>query len=295
MDGPESARIVRDEVESLRHEIQDLQSSLTKERVLNLECHQIQKEMQMQITELTDSLAAQKAQNQKFSNHAQELELFLEDRDLLIAEQQLRIQALQTQRMEQQQSEQSEQNEFGGKFDSAVKFEEDGDGDGDSDDSESKGLRHRLLNEQMKNEQLQRSHRASIYKLEQLEMDHLSTESKAADAAGDDDTERLQREVEALRAQLQTEKKKRENLDRERRSSLAALSQNMFKKLLDSEHQHYDDKSDLERQCEQLKKIVHHLEKSKHSLLKETNQTIDKMRSDIKLLASRLQRYENWQ
>ena len=113
----------------------------------------------------------------------------------------------------------------------------------------------------------------------------------------DTDTQRLQlqRQVEALRAQLQAEKKKRESLDRERRSSLAALSQNMFKKLLDSEHQHYDDKSDLERQCQQLKKIVHHLEKSKHCLLQETSHTIDELRDHIKLLARRLQKYENWQ
>jgi len=282
---------VRDEVESLRQQIQELQESLTKEKVSNLELHTCNKELQLQITELTDSLAAEKAQNQRFANHVQELDLHLEDKDLVITEQQQRIHVLQTQLMQRnEQSEHSEhtESEFGGKFDSVIKFDEDADG-ADSDASESKELRHRLLDEQMKNAQLQRSHRASIYKLEQL------TGSAPAVLVGVSETEKLQRQVEALRGQLQEEKKKRENLDRERRSSLAALSQNMFKKLLDSEHQHYDDKSDLERQCEQLKKIVHHLEKSKHCLLQEVSQEIDNLRAHIKLLASRLQKYENWQ
>lgn len=282
---------------ALQQQIQELQHSLTKERVSNLEIYNHEKELQLQMTELTDSLAAEKAQNQQFSSHVQELELLLEDRDLLIDEQQQRIEVVQAQLMEHEQREQSE---FGGKFDSAVKFEEDADLDADAD----KELRHQLLAEQMKNEQLQRSNRASIHKLEQLEMDHLGNESKAAEAeaaaaspnvGANGDMERLQREVEELRAQLQREKKKRESLDRERRSSLAALSQNMFKKLLDSEHQHYDDKSEIERQCEQLKKIVHHLEKSKHSLLQETAESINTLRDHIKLLASRLQRHENWQ
>merc|ERR1712083_429029 len=102
-------------------------------------------------------------------------------------------------------------------------------------------------------------------------------------------------EIESLRRQLEDEKKKRENLDKERRNSLAALSQNMFKKLLDSEHQHYDDKSDLEGQCQQLKSVVRHLEKSKQNLLKETSTTIDELRHHIKVLSLRLRQYEKWE
>jgi len=271
--------------------------------VSNLEIYNTEKELRLQLTELTDSLAAEKAQNQQFSSHVQELELLLEDRDLLIAEQQQRIEVVQAQLISMEhQMQQREHSEFGGKFDSAVKFEEDAETDADTDTEADadKELRHQLLAEQMKNEQLQRTNRASMHKLEQLEMEYLGRESKAAEAEAAEaspnaDMERLQREVEELRAQLQREKKKRESLDRERRSSLAALSQNMFKKLLDSEHQHYDDKSDLERQCEQLKKIVHHLEKSKHSLLQETAESINSLRDHIKLLSNRLQRHENWQ
>jgi len=282
----------RDQVESMTQQIQDLQAALTKEKVSNLELDQTQKELQLQITELTDSLAAEKAENQRLTDHVQVLDLHLEDKDLLIAEQQQRIQVLQAQLM------QLEDSEFGGKYD--IKFEDENASGADSDHSDSKELRHRLLEEQMKHEQLQRAHRASIHKLEKLELDHLRKMDATAGAIiyedkDTDDTARLQRKVDALEAQLLEEKKKRESLDRERRSSLAALSQNMFKKLLDSEHQHYDDKSDLERQCQQLKKIVHHLEKSKHSLLQETNHTIDELRDHIKLLARRLQKYENWQ
>jgi len=166
--------------------------------------------------------------------------------------------------------------------------------DHDADDSESElsdtmQLRHRLLEEQMKHENTKHKHRESIYQLEQLETIGGSAPDDVAEI-----NERLQEEVETLREQLENERRKREHLDKERRNSLAALSQNMFKKLLDSEHQHYDDKSDLEGQCQQLKSVVRHLEMSKQVLLKETSTTIDDLRQHIKLLARRLQKYENW-
>ena len=165
---------------------------------------------------------------------------------------------------------------------------------GQADDSESElsdtmQLRHRLLEEQMKHENTKHKHRESIYQLEQLETIGGSAPDDVAEI-----NERLQEEVETLREQLENERRKREHLDKERRNSLAALSQNMFKKLLDSEHQHYDDKSDLEGQCQQLKSVVRHLEMSKQVLLKETSTTIDDLRQHIKLLARRLQKYENW-
>ena len=72
------------------------------------------------VRELDHKLAAEKAVNQRLTNHVQVLDLHLEDKDLLIAEQQQRIQALQAQLMEQEQDHQ--QSEFGGKFD--IKFEE---------------------------------------------------------------------------------------------------------------------------------------------------------------------------
>ena len=142
----------------------------------------------------------------------------------------------------------------------------------------------------MKHENTKHKHRESIYQLEQLGTGGALHD----DAVAVGITEKLQEEVAALREQLENERKKREHLDKERRNSLAALSQNMFKKLLDSEHQHYDDKSDLEGQCQQLKSVVRHLEMSKQTLLKETSTTIDELRHHIKLLARRLQKYEKW-
>ena len=176
--------------------------------------------------------------------------------------------------------------------------------DSEEDDTEeNKELRHRLLEEQMRHEQLKHVHRQSISKLEQYEIDYAlgKTGSPSPNVLNGntnnnirDINDKLREEVESLRRQLEDEKKKRESLDKERRNSLAALSQNMFKKLLDSEHQHYDDKSDLEKQCNQLKLIVKHLEKSKQKLLTETSKTIDDLREHIKLLSQRLQKYENW-
>lgn len=149
----------------------------------------------------------------------------------------------------------------------------------------------------MRHEQLKHVHRQSISKLEQYEIDQLQKhDDKKQENVNNINNinNKLQKEVNSLRRQLEDEKKKRENLDKERRNSLAALSQNMFKKLLDSEHQHYDDKSDLEKQCNSLRLIVKHLEKSKQNLLKETSKTIDDLREHIKLLSMRLQKYENW-
>ena len=164
----------------------------------------------------------------------------------------------------------------------------------------------------MRHEQLKHAHRQSISKLEQYEIDFINNldinnndndnnnyndnnnKIKNGKHNLSDINEKLREEVESLKRQLEEERKKRENLDKERRNSLAALSQNMFKKLLDSEHQHYDDKSDLEKQCNQLKLIVKHLEKSKQNLLNTTSKTIDDLRQHIKLLSNRLQKYENW-
>ena len=161
----------------------------------------------------------------------------------------------------------------------------------------------------MRHEQLKHVHRQSITKLQQYEIDYALGKTKDLPNKNNQNSngngngignnmreanDKLREEIESLRRQLEEEKKKRENLDKERRNSLAALSQNMFKKLLDSEHQHYDDKSDLEKQCNQLKLIVKHLEKSKQKLLTETSKTIDELRDHIKLLSQRLQKYENW-
>eukprot|EP00486_Rosalina_sp_Unknown_P001639 CAMPEP_0201565726 /NCGR_PEP_ID=MMETSP0190_2-20130828/5083_1 /ASSEMBLY_ACC=CAM_ASM_000263 /TAXON_ID=37353 /ORGANISM="Rosalina sp." /LENGTH=208 /DNA_ID=CAMNT_0047983581 /DNA_START=353 /DNA_END=979 /DNA_ORIENTATION=+ len=189
-----------------------------------------------------------------------------------------------------------------------IKFEDDNQVDSDEDTGENKELRHRLLEEQMRHEQLKHQHRQSISKLEQYEIDYALGNADSPSPSNDNNNDnnnnnntnirevndKLREEVESLRRELENEKKKRENLDKERRNSLAALSQNMFKKLLDSEHQHYDDKSDLEKQCNQLKLIVKHLEKSKQKLLSETSKTIDDLRDHIKLLSQRLQKYENW-
>merc|ERR1719361_2594028 len=161
--------------------------------------------------------------------------------------------------------------------DDVLKIEE----DTASELSDEAQLRHLLLDEQMNHEKTKRQ---SIHALMQL------TDNDAAEA-----NNKLRQEVESLREQLERERKKREHLDKERRNSLAALSQNMFKKLLDSEHQHYDDKSALEGQCQQLKSVVRHLEMSKQNLLKETSTTIDELRHHIKVLSLRLQKYENWE
>eukprot|EP01083_Nonionella_stella_P083187 229872_1 len=166
---------------------------------------------------------------------------------------------------------QNNENESDGFAKYGIKFDEDS---MDSPhDEHSQELRHGLLDEQMRHEQL-KDHELNV------------------NTSGNDQL--LKDEIESLRVRLVNEKTKRENLDKERRNSLAALSQNMFKKLLDSEHQHYDDKSDLEKQCHQLKLIIKHLEKSKQTLLQECCQTINDLREHIKLLSHRLQKYENW-
>jgi len=181
----------------------------------------------------------------------------------------------------------SRDDEFDKYSHDVLKFDDDQADDSDSELSDTMQLRHRLLEEQMKHENTKHKHRESIYQLEQM-----TTAGGVNDVAVIN--ERLQEEVASLKEQLENERKKREHLDKERRNSLAALSQNMFKKLLDSEHQHYDDKSDLEGQCQQLKSVVRHLEMSKQVLLKETSTTIDQLRHHIKLLGRRLQKYENW-
>merc|ERR1719361_2771230 len=142
----------------------------------------------------------------------------------------------------------------------------------------------------MEHEKTKHRHRESISALEQI-----SNGGGGGQGQANEVIYSLQEEVATLREELENERKKREHLDKERRNSLAALSQNMFKKLLDSEHQHYDDKSYLEGQCQQLKSVVRHLEMSKQNLLKETSTTIDDLRKHIKLLARRLQKYENWE
>merc|ERR1712130_47428 len=142
--------------------------------------------------------------------------------------------------------------------------------------------------EVMEHEKTKHRHRESISALEQI------SNGGGGQGQANEVIYSLQEEVATLKEELENERKKRENLDKEGRNSLAALSQNMFKKLLDSEHQHYDDKSDLEKQCLRLKLIVKHLEKSKQNLLKETSKTIDDLRMHIKFLSSRLQKYEKW-
>jgi len=159
--------------------------------------------------------------------------------------------------------------------------------DSDSELSDNRTLRHRLVDEVMEHEKTKHRHRESISALQQIS-------NGGGHGQVNEVIDSLQEEVAALKEQLENERRKREHLDKERRNSLAALSQNMFKKLLDSEHQHYDDKSDLEGQCQQLKSVVRHLEMSKQNLLKETSTTIDDLRKHIKLLSRRLQKYENW-
>jgi len=278
--------------------VKSLQSSLTEERVSNLDLDQTSKEQKIKIEELTDKLATEKLKNQQLSQNVQDLQQQTDDLEkhyLQIYQVQTNIINQQQQQLQQQMAstvntnhdrDNEEDDEFG-KYD--IKFEDEH--DDDSDDSEhseqSKELRHRLLEEQMRHEQLKHAHRESITKLEQYELDQLQHHE-------DDINSKLREEVDSLKRELENERKKRENLDKERRNSLAALSQNMFKKLLDSEHQHYDDKSDLEKQCLRLKLIVKHLEKSKQNLLKETSKTIDDLRMHIKFLSSRLQKYEKW-
>merc|ERR1712154_132779 len=229
--------------------------------------------------------------NQELSQQLQELQIETDEQ----IHQQLIIN-----KQQQQIINMSDDDEFDNiKYD--IKFEDDNQDSEDSEQSQqsqqNKELRHRLLEEQMRHEQLKHVHRQSISKLEQYEIDQLQKhDDKKQENVNNINNinNKLQKEVNSLRRQLEDEKKKRENLDKERRNSLAALSQNMFKKLLDSEHQHYDDKSDLEKQCLRLKLIVKHLEKSKQNLLKETSKTIDDLRMHIKFLSSRLQKYENW-
>eukprot|EP00484_Ammonia_sp_Unknown_P005086 CAMPEP_0197074104 /NCGR_PEP_ID=MMETSP1384-20130603/210942_1 /TAXON_ID=29189 /ORGANISM="Ammonia sp." /LENGTH=339 /DNA_ID=CAMNT_0042512945 /DNA_START=106 /DNA_END=1122 /DNA_ORIENTATION=+ len=339
---------MKQEISDLQKQVTELQSNLTEERVSNLELDQTHKEQTQKIEELTDLLATEKLKNQQLSQQLQELRIESDEVQLQFKEQivtfQQYIASQQQQIVNQRQiinqqhhrlqemssyinnnhthNHNDEEEEFG-KYD--IKFEDDQkyfnvqqyqEAGTESETSETnKELRHRLLEEQMKYEQLKHVHRESITKLEQYELDQLleheaanngnpnangnanangSTSNQSQSTSIREVNEQLRNEVEALRQQLEDERKKRENLDKERRNSLAALSQNMFKKLLDSEHQHYDDKSDLERQCDQLKLIVKHLEKSKQALLKETSKTIDDLRDHIKFLSTRLQKYENW-
>merc|ERR1712129_32680 len=212
-----------------------------------------------------------------------QLEQFIVDRDqelnqqiyalnVLLAEKDRALQlSNQTDDSQQEQQHDNVDEEYGVY---EIKFNDPTDNDSDvsSVQSSHRQLRQRLLKEQMDHEHLKSKHRESISQLEDYELHSLQQH----------ENQRLQQEVESLQKELQNERKKKDNLDNERRNSLAALSQNMFKKLLDSEHKHNDDTNSLEERYERLTILNQNLTESKMELLQKFSNEMNTYRQIVR-------------
>lgn len=156
-------------------------------------------------------------------------------------------------------------------------------------EEENKQMRMELLDIQMQHEQLKHAHRKSVSKIEEYEIEqainnNIMDEQNAVSNSNTNVAE-LQKEISNMRLkmnelelELKKERKKNDHLDKERRNSLAQLSQNMFKKLLDSEHEHYDQTIDLEVECKKLQERISVLVESKQKLVMNTSLAINDLR-----------------
>jgi len=272
----DTVKALRRENEELSAQVQELQSSLTTEMLSNHELSLKLQELEIQSDE-----------------KIRQLEQFIVDRDHHLNEQICELNALLAEKERELNMKNNDNNDANEEDDEEfgvyeIKFNDPTDNEStDSEQSQNRQLRQRLLKEQMDHEHLKSKHRESIAQLEDFELHSLQQQ----------ENEELRQEVQSLREKLEHERKKKDNLDKERRSSLAALSQNMFKKLLDSEHKHYDQNEELSQQCKHLKAKVEELSASKIDLIttfsKEMNtyrQTVKNLSQQNTLLLSKIQR-----
>lgn len=298
-----------------------MKSQLATEKVSNLEFDVAHKETLHKCEDIENQLSHALDQNQQLLHIKSQLQGHISELEQQnrIFQSQITKYQLQVKQLQQQLSSNSEFNpnpnpnphpnnpnmsdnnandEFSGKFDNVYKFGSETASDDENVElsEENKDMRRQLLDTQMEHEELKKTHRQSVSQIEAYELQQAM--ANANDMANED-RERLQREVETLNErlaqmeiELKKEKRKNESLDKERRNSLAQLSQNMFKKLLDSEHQHYDNTSTLEAECQELKAQVELLVEAKVELAKSAGQAIDQLRTIVHLLGRQLAKYE---